>query len=537
MSGNTSAVIFISFFAMMAMIYLKLAFEPIIPKKEFKIWVISWFVVTFLAFFTFNFLAFILLSAVFIFIMSYQVEDKLALFLILLFAIPSYKEKVSVLLTLNFTRELAIVLLLPLFTSLLKTKNTPGLKKFGKIASDKLVMAYLSIFCLLYFRGLYAPVDPTTFSEGLRYMFYVFCEMFLPYYVASRYIKDFKQLTKIMVAFIFICAIAGSIGVIEVAKSWLLYGDLNEALGVQHAIKTYLARGGMIRASSSLDHSLVLGLVMLVAIGFYIYISKLIQSNTLRMVGFLILIGGFIAPLARGAWLGAFVMLIIYFSMGHQKYRNMSLILLVAWFSIPLLAIIPGGQKVLDLLPFIGTVDKMNVDYRSQLIEQSLLVIKKYPLIGTWNPTGEPEMQVLIQGEGIIDMVNYYIQITLFFGIIGLMALVGFFVSFLYPLYKHIQRYNNQTSLEYLCGKSLLALLIGVFVTISTISALNMVNTVLFFLAGLTVSYIRVTKNIKPSDDEATPKQNKDDKDQYPTSRIVAKVEQSPTPAAYRLLK
>lgn len=533
-----SAVIYISFFALIAIAYLKLAFGEIIPKKEFNLWVISWFVVTYLAFFTYNFLAFIFLSAVFIFIVSKQTEDKLALFLILLFAIPSYKEKVSVLFTISFARELSLILLFPLLTRLLKTKYTPGLKKFGKIGSDKLIILYLGIVVSFYFRGLYAPVDPTTFSEGIRYGIYIFLEIFLPYYVASRYIKDFEQLTKIMLAFISICAIVGSIGVIEVAKSWLLYGDLNELLGVQHAIKTYLNRGGMIRASSSLDHSLILGMVMLIAIGFYIYISNLVQSKLLRMAGFALLILGFLSPLARGAWVGAFIMLIVYFSIGKEKYRNITIIFLAAWFSIPLLAVIPGGQKVLDLLPFIGTVDKMNVDYRSQLIEQSMLVIKKYPLFGTWDPIAEPEMQSLIQGEGIIDLVNYYIQITLYFGLLGLSALVGFFASVLMPLYKHVQKFKNQTSLEYICGKSLLALFVGVLMTISTISALNMINTVLFFFAGLIVSYIRVTKNIREeSEEEFPPNEQKSESGQYPTSRVVQKTQQHATSSVQRLLR
>lgn len=323
----------------------------------------------------------------------------------------------------------------------------------------------------------------------------------------------------------------------EIAKSWLLYGNLSDFLGAELASKTYLLRGGFIRASSSLDHSLILGLVMLMALGFYLSTQHLIKSNLLKISGFLLLLGGLISPLARGAWMGAFFMLIFYFSLGYKKYRNIAIILLAGFLSIPLLAIIPGGQKILNFLPFIGTLDKFNVDYRDQLIDHSLLVIKKYPFFGTFEPIYEPEMQDMVQGEGIIDLVNYYIHITLYLGLVGLFSLISLFASFTIPLLNHINRFKDQTSLQYLFGKSLFTLLIGTFITIATLSALNMVNTTLFVLAGLTISYIRVTKDRDESVDSDSPdSRNTQEKEQYPTSRIIQKVEQQTAPTR-RLLK
>lgn len=521
MSGIVTAVMYISIIAAMSMTYIKLAFGTVIPKKEFKIWVISWFVVTYLAFFTFNFLFFVILSSIFILFISKKAEDKLALFLILLFAIPSYTEKFSVIISLNFTRELALVLLLPLFTSLLNVKNTPNLHKFGSLATDKFVIAFLALNFVLFFRGINSPVNPSSPAEGLRYGFYLFLELFLPYYVASRYIKDFDQLIKVIIAYISICIIVGSVGIVEIAKSWLLYGELDNALGV-YSFKSYLVRDGLIRASSSMDHALILGMIMSIALGFYLSISSYVKSNLLKIAGFFLILGGLVAPLARGAWIGTMAMLLVYFSFGHKKYRNISLIILAGFLAIPLLAIIPGGQKVLNLMPFIGSVDSANVDYRQQLIDVSILVIKNHPIFGVYDPTLEPEMKVMIQGEGIVDLVNYYLQMALYYGMVGLALFAAFLLSFLWPLYKHIKKFKDATNIEYLCGKSFLALLIGTFITISTLSALNMVSTILFLLAGLSVSYIRVTKNrekIARNNNEVVEKET--EKGAYPTSRVV----------------
>lgn len=518
LSLNINAIIFITIIASFPIIYFKLAFGAVIPKKEFLIWVSSWYVVTLLAFFTFNFLLFVSLSAVFIFIISKYAENKLALFCILLFAIPSFAEKISVLFTINFTRELALILLLPLLYHFKKQNFVP---KFGKLATDKIVFCYLMLMFLLQFRGLYIPIEPSTWTEESRWALYFFSEMFLPYYIASRYIKDFKQLTTVVLSFVFICSIVGSIGMIEFAKSWLLYGDLHDAMALTtpYGMKEYISRDGMLRASSTMDHALVLGFVMLIALGFYLFVLNLIKSNWLKIAGFLLFIGGLISPLARGAWVGALVMLVVYFSIGNKKFRNISLMTIAGIVALPLLTIIPGGQKIINLLPFIGNIESANVDYRTQLFEQSILVIKNYPFFGVYDPTKEPEMQVLVQGQGIVDLVNYYLQITLTYGLIGLTIFLTLLISFVLPLNKHLKTIKDQKSMEYLFGKSLLALLIGAFVTIATLSALNMVTTVLFLLAGLTVSYIRVTKT--GAQGVASEEVKSIKAGVYPTSRVI----------------
>ncbi len=517
LSSSINAMIFITLIAAFPIIYFKLAFSEAIPKKEFRIWVISWYVVTLLAFFTFNFLLFVSVSAVFIYFMSKQAENKLALFCILLFAIPSYTEKISVLFSINLTRELSLILLLPL---LLKAKKHNFSPKFGKIATDKLVLSFVVLMGILQFRGLYIPV-PSTWSEESRWSFYFFIEMFLPYYIASRYIKDFKQLTTVMIAYLFICGIVGGIGIIELAKTWLLYGELHGslALSLPFGAKDYLSRDGMLRASSSMDHALVLGYVMLIAFGFYLFLSNIIKANWLKFGGFLLIVGGLISPLARGAWVGAAITMLVYFSLGSKRLRNISLMAIAGILTLPLLSIIPGGQKIINLLPFIGSVEKGNIDYRAQLFDQSILVIKNYPFFGLYDPTREPEMQVLIQGQGIIDLVNYYIQMALTYGLVGLTIFVLILLFTVLPLNKHLKTFKDQNSLEYLCGKSLLAVLLGVSVNIATLSALNMVSTVLFLLIGLTMSYIRVTQ--KNAINTVKNDQEKVFETAYPTSRIV----------------
>jgi hypothetical protein len=522
MSSQITTVIYLVFLGIFTFTYLKFAIEPQLFKNEFKVWVATWFAVTIVAFFSYNFLLFSFLSAGIIFFASKLVKNKLALYCVLLLAIPTYAEKLSVLFSISYTRELSLLLLLPLLKSLTPKavyNHRVDLPKFGEPIVEKLMIAFLILKSVLYYRGLSAPIEPLTYTEIIRQWFYVFLEFFLPYYVASRYIRNFAEFKTVIIAFMSATMLVGMIAMFELGRSWLLYGELHRLLGIlDWGQGMYIGRSNFIRATASLEHPLALGLAMLIGIGIYLFISRLIKNKFLRLVGFLIVVGGLIAPLSRGPWMGATLMLLIFFAMGHKKGRNFSLFISAVIVGIPALYFIPGGQKIINLLPFIGQVDKFNVDYRSNLIDQSLLVIQNHPLFGVFDPTLEPEMQVLIQGQGIIDLVNYYLEMTLTNGIIGLILFFSACMIVLITLLKHINKMPDKLSMEYICGKSLFAIFASVLVTISTMSGLSIINTMVFMLIGLIVSYIRVTKDVN-TQDEAIISEVKD----YPVTRVVKK--------------
>ena len=78
----------------------------------------------------------------------------------------------------------------------------------------------------------------------------------------------------------------------------------------------------------------------------------------------------------------------------------------------------PFGASIVDSLPFIGTRDQDTVEYRQELFETSWALIKQNPLFG--NPFVALDMENLRQGQGIIDLVNGYLQVALYYGLVGL---------------------------------------------------------------------------------------------------------------------
>lgn len=286
------------------------------------------------------------------------------------------------------------------------------------------------------------------------------------------------------------------IGLFEFSRSWLLYNALTDAMGMQWDIG-YLSRGGSLRASVTTGQAIALGYVISVAIGFYLYLQEDVRSRLQRSLGALLLAGGLFAPLSRGPWIGAATMIVVFIGTGRKAVKRLMLLAVAAVLALPLLAIVPGGQKVLDLLPFIGTVEVENITYRQRLIDNAVIVIQRNPWLGSFDYRNTPEMQSLIQGQGIIDIVNTYIGLALSVGLIGLALFVAFFVSVLQGIRKGMRSFPNRDDESRRLGRALLAALAGILVTIVTVSSITVIPVVYWSVAGLGVAYAQMARKLK----------------------------------------
>ena len=133
-------------------------------------------------------------------------------------------------------------------------------------------------------------------------------------------------------------------------------------------------------------------------------------------------------------------------------------------------------------------MDEANVTYRQQLFNISIEVIKMNPWLGSFDYMSVPIMQDLIQGEGIIDMVNSYLAIALSYGIVGLTLFAGVFASAAWGIWR-CMRLAEPTDEVHVLGRALLAALAGALVIIATISSILAVPTIYWLLGGLCVGY------------------------------------------------
>jgi O-antigen ligase len=462
----------------------------VIPDRDFTRRRNLWFVLTLLAFFSHSFWVYAAITAVILTFAGKRERNPLALFFFLLFLIPPAAVQIpgfgliNYFFALNHVRLLALCVLLPAFFALRKRADTVP---FGRTWPDKLLAANILLMCMLYLRE-------TTITDTLRQMLYLFIEVFLPYYVASRALKNLSDFKDALFAFVLAAMVLSLIGLFEFARSWLLYSALTGAMGMPWDSSSYLTRGGSLRASVTTGQAIALGFVISVAIGFYLYLQEEVRSKLQRALGALLLAGGLFAPLSRGPWIGAAAMIVVFIGTGRKAFKRLMLLGVLGVLSLPVLALVPGGQKVLDLLPFIGTVEVENITYRQRLIDNAVIVIQRNPWFGTFDYRSSPEMQSMIQGQGIIDIVNTYIGIALAAGLIGLALFVVFFASVLLGIRKGMRAFPDKDNEGRRLGRALLATLVGILITIVTVSSITVIPVVYWSVAGVGVAYAQLAR-------------------------------------------
>ena len=227
--------------------------------------------------------------------------------------------------------------------------------------------------------------------------------------------------------------------------------------------------------------------------GCLLTLRKVPKFSTWHYVGLAILLLGLLSSLSRGPWLG----FALFASLSLAAQPRTAVKLLV--WAIPFLAgavhFSPGGfSRFVNLLPFVGSSDPGSEIYRSQLFTNAMIVIERYPLFGSLTFLQEPEMLRMIQGQGIIDVVNSYLQIALEFGLVGLFLFLTFFVALAASLF--VQAAKSKVEPSPLNHAGLLAILLAVLVTIATTSSVSVIPHIYWAFAGICAALPRLRKDI-----------------------------------------
>lgn len=452
-----------------------------------------WYGLVIAAFLAHNYWLYILLASLMLLLAVARETNRIALFFFVLFAVPAATVDIPGLGLINYLfaishiRLLELLILLPLF---LKLQHRSDVVRFGKLKTDIVLAVYLILVFVLQLRE-------TTITDTLRQGLYLFIDVFLPYFVISRSLRDLHDFKGALHGFVLAAMVLALIGLFEFAKHWQLYSAWFRAVDIPFDYFGYAIREGRLRASAAIGHSIAFGYVMVVAMGFYLFLSHFISKPLYRRLGWALLAGGTMASLSRGPWVGALAMFIVYLGTGPNAFRRLAMLAFAGILSLPLLALLPGGNKVIDLLPFIGTVDKFNVDYRDKLIDNTLVVINRNPWFGSVDFAYAPEMRAMIQGEGIIDVVNTYLLMALRIGYVGTGLFVGFFAMVAWNIFSGFRQLHSKEDELRILGRALLAALFAVLIIIFTTSPITVIPVVYWSLAGLGVAYANMARSNK----------------------------------------
>lgn len=461
------------------------------PADFNRRWIL-WLGITMVVFLAHNFWVYIVAAAVMLLLAAQREPNKLALYFFLLFAVPAIPAQITGLgviqhfFSIDYIRLLALAVLFPAFLSL---RHRPDTMPFGRTLPDKLLVGYLMLQLLLM-------LSVSTFTNTLRVgVFYAFIDVFLPYYVASRALKNRQGFRDALMGFVVAALALGVIGTFEFARHWLLYARLDSVLGQPWDMGSYLARGSEgsnLRAQGTTGQPIPFGYVMAVALGFLLYLKKSTIKSHSYIIGALVLGTGLYASLSRGPWVGAAAMIVVFVATGASPVKGLAKLGLLGALALPVMLVTDRGRRFIELLPFIGAAGAENISYRQRLAEISLQVIMDKPFFGAFDYFYLPEMQELRQGQGIIDIVNTYLAVGLGSGLVGLSLFAGFFVAVAFGIFRGMRKLADRQDELYSLGQALLATLLGILVIIATVSSISIIPAVYWTVAGLGVAYARM---------------------------------------------
>lgn len=462
------------------------ALLPILGDETFKRWRALWMVATLVLFLSHGILLYFLILGVILLAYRRREAHLMGIYFILLFVAPPAPAEISGLgiidhlWVVNHYRLLGVALLFPAALSLMQRSTTIRL---GSSPVDWMVMGYLVLMSLLAFRD-------GNVTDGLRSVLSRWVDIFLPYYVASRSIRSEEGLKHAMTGFLMAAMILSIVAVFEVLRSWKLYSAVLGAIGVNQGIfGGYLMRSGLLRPNASVGNSIVLGYVLVVALGLFFYLKEFLAKPLHRFLGASLLIAGITASLSRGPWVGAVLLVVVYVVTGPKPIKHLFALGFWVVASFLVLSQLPSGQLLIDMLPIFGTAEQGNVEYRANLLTSALPVIERHLLFGSNNYLEAPELQVMMQGEGIIDLVNTYVGVALYSGMTGLLLFLGAFLCALHQVRKTVRAARKQGSSVALLGRALYATVLAIMFIIYTVSSISAVPVVYWSMLGMCVAY------------------------------------------------
>jgi len=350
---------------------------------------------------------------------------------------------------------------------------------------DLLVLAYQGLRFVL-------QMPHSNFTTLARIAVESTLDILLPYFVVTRGIRSMSDLRLVGGHLMIGIAFVASVAVTEAVLQHNLYSGLQGIYDVQWQHTYALMRGSLIRVQATTSQPILLAFMLSFGIGLGYWLKDDWRRRPAVFALFAAILLGEVATFSRGPWLATVVIVITLAAM-----RRMS----AAAFRVALVALLLCGvglkladadQQVVGALGAIFGSDRADIasiEYRRELLDTSLALIKQSPWLGV--PNYGAQMQSLVQGEGIIDIVNSYVAIMLDAGVVGLVLYLLPFAVVLNRLIAAIQRpARGAAEVGNRFAMAFAALILSCLFAILTTSTFGMVSTLLTMLLALPTAWL-----------------------------------------------
>jgi O-antigen ligase len=464
-----------------------------------------WFTLTAAAFISPNFWWFALLAAPLLVWAGRKDKNPLALYLLLLQVIPSIPVTVplpgfNLLFDVDNYRLLSLCIMVPAAWRLRNDKDSARIR--GMTAMDAAILVYGVLQVALFV----VPDLPNhaiiadSFTNQLRRALLFFVDVYVLYYVSSRSCVSRQLIAEAQAAFCLACVVMASVAIFETLRHWLLYTDISLRWGNDLSVAIYKFRGGSLRAQASSGNTLVLGYLLAIALGFWEYLQSHISGKFPRYAVAGLLLLGILATYSRGPLIGAIVIYVIVFSLRLRKMVRFLLVGVGALSVALLFSDVSLGDRITQLLPFskgpAGEEASYSISYRQRLAARSWELIQAHPLFG--DQMALQKMQDLRQGEGIIDLVNAYADVTVLYGVVGLGMFVGVMLIALARTIRTARMSARNDPDLALLGSSLIACILGTLVMMATCSFILGYEKLFYMIAGIAAAYANLGRSPRP---------------------------------------
>jgi uncharacterized protein YneF (UPF0154 family) len=430
-------------------------------------------------------------------------SNPVALYLLLLHVIPPIGAQIPVvvineLFKLDNYRVLSLAVLIPWAWRLMQSRDSrttgPELRLM-----DFLLIAYAVLHLVLLM-----PYETITHTMRRGFLFVI--DVLVLYFVISRSCTSQRSIVEAMAAFCLACAIFAPLALFESLKTWVLYGGIGGQWSTPIPF-AYLFRGDTLRAQVSAGHAIALGYMIAIAFGFWLYLRSRMRSTPTGFAVAVWLCTGLLAAYSRAPWIVAVVILFAYLGLGPNGSARFSKALVISVVLGGVILSTPIGERVIDNLPFIGTVDAVNITYRQRLAQLSWQLIQQNPFFG--NPFVLLYLEELRTGQGIIDLMNTYATIGMYYGLVGLFLFLGPFVVGMWTARKLAKQSLKANPDFSLLGMNLIACMFGTLFMMATGSFGTGLAKLFYVLAGLAAAYTqlgstqqtaRVQRNVRLAD-------------------------------------
>lgn len=470
-----------------------------LSESEIKTFKKTWFFITFWSLFAPQIWVLLGGMAFIIFMMKKSFKDDpvglICLFLVSVFAIPNvyaYLPGIGPIYTffkLDTVALCSMIILLPLLKSSLKKGP------LFSFDTDKYVIAFYLLVFMLDLRA--SPV-----TEVGRQFINNFFEGILPYLVISRNLQCLRDHHRVIGAMVFMFCVMTLICAYEsIAKQYLYTITKFKYYLVHPVMLVGNYRAGFLRAMGPIASPISLGIFMAFLISAVLYLNHYARKSIHSFGALLLSIMALIFTFSRGSWLGGLASSMLYTLKNEKAFGKFFKLGVYVTLALIAISFTPYVEKLEELLPskFKGEEAHRTdtFDYRERLLENSIIVIKEDPTFGNANFMAHPAMQEMRQGQGIIDVVNTYLSISLSYGLVTLTIFLLAIIPNMVKIYLISQKLPEDYAILARYGKLISFVVLGLLIMIYNMSPMGYLRVYMWVLIAIQAALLKIMLDAK----------------------------------------